>query len=91
MRGIVLTLLLIAFSIGDVASVNAAGYCPSQQNGKCPTPRKISKKRSDYSEQQREKFMEQARGICRKKYGASSRVYKLDYAKWTVICTQPGY
>ena len=38
-----------------------------------------------------EALMEQARKICVKKYGATSRVYQLDYKKWRVVCTTPGY
>ncbi len=68
----------------------AVGYCPKQKNGKCPTPKKISKSRSDFTPEQREKLMEDARKICREKYGASSMVYRMDYRKWTVICTPPG-
>ena len=48
--------------------------------------KKLSKKRSDFTPAQREKLMERARQICRKKYGAGATVYRLDYYKWTVWC-----
>jgi hypothetical protein len=47
---------------------------------------KISHKRSDFTAKQREKMMEEARKLCKKRYGAASTVYKLDYYKWKVIC-----
>lgn len=66
----------------------AAGYCPSSKGGKCPSPRKISHKRSDFTAAQRAKMMEEARKICKKAYGSSSTVYKLDYYKWRVTCNE---
>lgn len=62
--------------VGDIEIVAAA------------TKKKISKKRSDFTPEQREKLMEEARKICKKKYGATSTVYRLDYKKWIVICTE---
>ncbi len=50
--------------------------------------KKISKKRSDFTPEQREKLMERARQICRKSYGAGARVYKLDYYHWKVWCSE---
>ena len=91
MRSVFLILVLTLFPISHATTATAAGYCPSQKDGKCPQKKKISKKRSDFTEVQRAKFMESARAICTKKYGASSRVHRLDYAKWTVICEPPGY
>lgn len=66
----------------------AAGYCPSSKGGKCPSPRKISHKRSDFTAAQRAKMMEEARKICKRAYGSSSTVYKLDYYKWRVTCNE---
>jgi hypothetical protein len=50
--------------------------------------RKTSHKRSQYSAAQRSALMDQARKICRKKYGAASTVYQLDYYKWRVVCSE---
>ena len=47
-------------------------------------------KRSDLTPEQREKVMEYARALCKKKYGASARVYRIDYAKRMVWCRPPG-
>lgn len=70
----------------------AAGSCPSSKSGKCPIQKKkITHKRSDFTPAQRAKFMEEARKICKKRFGAPSRVYKIDYVKWRVVCTEPGY
>ena len=68
-----------------------AGSCPGSKNGKCPVQKKITHKRADFTAEQRAKMMEEALKICQKKYGMPSRVYKLDYYKWTVTCTEPGY
>jgi hypothetical protein len=92
MRAWVLAVLLVVFPLSQAAPALAAGYCPSQPGGKCPVQKKkTSKSRDDFSADQREKMMVEARQICRKRYGASSRVYKIDYKAWRVICTEPGY
>jgi hypothetical protein len=65
-----------------------AGNCPTSKTGKCPVQKKISHKRSDFTAEQRAKLMDEARRICKKKFGASSTVYKLDYYKWRVICNE---
>lgn len=65
-----------------------AGHCPTSKNGKCLVQKKHSHKRSDFTAEQRAKMMEEARGICKKKFGAASTVYKLDYYKWMVICNE---
>ena len=49
------------------------------------------KGRDEYTPAQREKFMEEARQLCRKKYGAPSRVYRIDYKKNLVWCEPPSY
>ena len=52
------------------------------------TKKKISRKRSDFTPEQREKLMEKARQICRKNYGPGSTVYRLDYYHWKVWCQE---
>ncbi len=53
--------------------------------------KKTTHKREDFSAAEREKLLDSARKLCVKRYGATSRIYKFDYHKWTVICTEPGY
>ena len=95
MRKMSLCLLtfLFVFSVGlPNDGAWAAGSCPSSKNGKCPVQKKkITHKRSDFTAAQRAKMMEEARKICKKRFGAPSRVYKIDYVKWRVVCTEPGY
>ncbi len=62
--------------VADIETVTAA------------TKKKISKKRSDFTPEQRKKLMEEARKICKKNYGAASTVYRFEYHKWRVICTE---
>ncbi len=50
--------------------------------------KKISKKSSDFTPAQRAKLMEEARKICKKRYGAGARVYRLDYYHWKVWCQE---
>jgi hypothetical protein len=88
MRYLIAIMMLAAFCAAPATTADAAGHCPGKPGGKCPAKRTISKNRSDFSESQREKLMESARAICKKRYGSTSRVYKLDYKKWTVICTE---
>ena len=47
---------------------------------------KITHKRADFTVEQHAKMMENARKLCRKRYGATATVYKVDYYKWRVIC-----
>ncbi len=87
-------LLAAALRVGMlIASVTAeaAGYCPNQPGGKCPTKRSVSKKPSDFTAAQRKELMEKARKICVKAHGQGSRVYLIDYARWEVVCEPPGY
>lgn len=56
-----------------------------------PTPKGNHKGRSEYTAAQRDKFMEQARQLCKRKYGAPSRVYSIDYKKNLVYCEPPSY
>jgi hypothetical protein len=53
--------------------------------------KKISHKRTDFTAAERAKLLEEARKICIKRYGAGSRVYKLDYYKWNITCAESGY
>lgn len=95
MRKMSLCLLTFLFVVA-VGAPNydavAAGSCPNSKSSKCPVQKKkITHKHSDFTAAQREKMMEEARKICKKRFGAPSRVYKIDYVKWRVICTEPGY
>ena len=56
-----------------------------------PPARGNHKGRDEYTPAQREKMMEQAREICRKNYGAPSRVYRIDYKMNKVWCLPPAY
>ena len=53
-------------------------------------PKGNHKGRDEYTAAQREKFMESARALCRKNYGAPSRVYRIDYKRNTVWCEPPA-
>lgn len=81
-----LLLLMLPHSVANNDAV--AGYCPGMKGGKCPTQKKITRSRTDFTAAQRAKMMEEARQICKKKYGSASTVYKLDYFKWRVICNE---
>jgi hypothetical protein len=87
---LVVTLTLSFVSVDGYMRTSSAGYCPGQPGGKCPTPKKISKSREDFTPEQRKKIMEDARQVCIRAYGASSTVYRFDYKKWRVICYRPG-
>ena len=49
------------------------------------------KKKSSGTSADRAELMEIARQVCRKKYGAGSTVYRLDYTRKRVVCVPPGY
>jgi hypothetical protein len=79
---------LVVVLIGAPLNRAEAGYCPRSKSGKCPAQRTISHKQSEFSAQKRAKLMDEARKVCKRKYGAASTVYKLDYFKWRVICSE---
>ena len=56
-----------------------------------PAARNRLKPRNQYTETEREKIMERAREICRKDFGAPSRVYRIDYATSRIWCEPPSY
>lgn len=56
-----------------------------------PPARSTHKGREAYTPAQREKIMEKARALCRKTYGAPSRVNHIDYRRNTVWCEDPTY
>jgi hypothetical protein len=94
---------VLAFALPAALPASAATTaCKPTATKKCPTPKTAAKKtkpkkpakatkgRSDYTAEQRKQMMERAREICRKEVGASSTVYRIDYAKNRVICWRPG-
>lgn len=56
-----------------------------------PPARSTHKGREAYTPAQREKILENARALCRKTYGAPSRVNRIDYKRNTVWCEDPTY
>ena len=83
--------LIFVLAIGAASSGLAAGSCPSSKNGKCPA--KVSKhdSRTQFTAAQREKMAVEFRKLCKQKYGAPSRLVKIDYYKRRYICSEPGY
>jgi hypothetical protein len=82
------------------APAQAQNPCRHEPNGKCPPPKAHSAKpvkkapserhhysRSDFTPEQREKILEHARQLCKDRYGAEATVYRLDYYKNLVTCT----
>ena len=56
-----------------------------------PPAKSNHKGRDVYTPAQREKYMEDARQVCREKFGAPSRVYRIDYKKNLIWCEPPSY
>jgi hypothetical protein len=90
MMRLLAAVLCVGVLIAPVTA-EAAGYCPSQPGGKCPTKKNVSKKPSDFTAAQRKELMEKARKICVKAHGQGSPFYLIDYARWEVVCEPPGY
>ena len=92
----VITCLLFSFLFvaplvfTDIDAV-AMGSCPSAKDGKCPIQKKKHDSRSQFTAAQREKMAVEFRKLCKKKYGASSQLFRIDYYKRQYICTEPGY
>jgi hypothetical protein len=63
----------------------------STQQQTQPPAKGNHKGRDEYTPAQREKFMAEARALCRKKFGAPSRVYRIDYKKNQIWCEPPAY
>ena len=75
MPRLVLLLLVSIFAISQASSTIDAAT-------------KKKKGRSDYTAEQREKFLKDARELCKKRYGAGSRVYRIDYTKPLIWCIE---
>jgi hypothetical protein len=93
MRGLNIYLLCMLFVLPLVVASDGAiaGSCPSAKNGKCPVQSKKHDKRSQYTAEQREKMAVDFRAQCKKRYGASSRLVRIDYYKRQFLCADPGY
>lgn len=83
-------LLLLALTLGCVTAFAALPVTQAEA-ASTKTKKKTNKGRDDYTPEQRKKMMERARQICIKHHGVGSRVYKLDYKKMMVTCTETGY
>lgn len=89
MKWILLAVALHGASFGPAL---AAGYCPNRAGGKCPEQQVVKPdSRSNYTAEQRSKLAEQFRALCKKKYGAQSRLERIDYARKKYICTDGPY
>jgi hypothetical protein len=93
MRGLSICFLCLLFAapLAVATHVAAAGSCPNTKSGKCPVLKKKHDTRSQFTAEQREKMAVEFRTNCKKKYGASSRLVKIDYYKRQYICSAPGY
>ena len=65
--------------------------CQLSVAAEAKTATKKHDSRSQFTAVQREKMAAKFRELCKKKYGAPSRLYKIDYYKRQYICTEPGY
>lgn len=104
MLRLLLVATLLAFAVPAALPASAATTpCKPSATVKCPDQKKQVKKqtkkkqqtktykgRSEYTAEQRKEFLERARQICIREFGASSRVYRLDYKKGRVWCERPG-
>ena len=63
----------------------------STQQEAQPPAKGNHKGRDEYTPAQREKYMAEARQLCRKKFGAPSRVYRIEYKKNLIWCEPPSY
>lgn len=104
--GLIAGMLVLSMAVeaSDNCQRHTGGKCKAGENmaPKLPTgavthkatqpPAKGNHKGRDaYTPAQREKFMEEARRLCRKKFGAPARVYRIDYKKNMVWCEPPSF
>ena len=80
-RLVVVGLLTAVFAVSPVMQDYAveAAATKKKQGG--------LKNRSAYTAEQRQKILEEARKICRKRYGAPANVYRIDYASNKIWCS----
>ena len=80
-------------SLALVAFLSSALVMPAALTGadSAYAASSTKKKKSSGTSADRAKLMEIARQVCRKKYGAGSTVYRLDYTRKRVVCVPPGY
>lgn len=72
-----------------LALMFAAGQSGFEAQAK--TAAKKHDKRTQFTAEQREKMAVKFRLLCKKKYGAPSRLIRIDYYKRQYVCSEPGY
>ena len=83
LRRLALTFLLVAGIAPAAVSFHVDPAAAASTKKK-----KITHKRSDFTPERRAKMMEEAHKICKKRYGAGARVYRIDYYHWKVWCQE---
>lgn len=82
--------LRVALAAAIAAPLAAAPVSFLTDSAEAATTKKKKKKRgynrSDFTPEQRERIMENARKTCKKQFGNAARVYRLDYARNTIWC-----
>ncbi|MCB1377112.1 MAG: hypothetical protein KDK89_01905 [Alphaproteobacteria bacterium] len=82
-------LLSCGFAAGPImATVDTAVAATTKK--KIVKKKKTVKSRSQYTAEERQRILEYAIKLCKKKYGASSSVYRIDYSKPLIWCAPPG-
>jgi hypothetical protein len=79
----------LALIVMMAGAIVLPGALTSPDSAHAATTKK--KKKTSGTSADRAKLMEIARQVCRKKYGAGSSVYRLDYTRRRVVCAPPGY
>jgi len=87
-----LLFFVVGVSLTFSGSALAAGYCPNRPGGKCPSAKVVKPdSSSNYTSEEREKMQEKFRVLCKKKYGAQSKLVSVDYRKRKYICSDGPY
>jgi hypothetical protein len=93
MRGLSICFICLLFVAPLLVTTQpaTAGSCLNTKSGKCPVQKKKHDTRAQFTATQREKMAVEFRKLCKKKYGSSSRLVKIDYYKRQYVCSEPGY
>ena len=93
MRGLSICFICLLFVVPLAVATQpaTAASCLNTKNGKCPVQKKKHDTRAQFTAAQREKMAVEFRKLCKKKYGSSSRLVRIDYYKRQYVCSEPGY
>ncbi|WP_421695273.1 hypothetical protein [Aestuariivirga sp.] len=91
------SVLIVPLALPAGAATKCTGNTCTTQKAKAPAKKTAAKKTPSKSAKKmpppdaRARYYESALAFCKKKYGAPSRIWRIDYTHMRVWCEPPSY